>query len=94
MRVPNKLTGEGERRGRDEVREPGGFFAGRRRPAGAGAGQAARSTQQLANLITYMDGKSGAEELINKVLHDKNLLAALAADPQAGGRARQERVKP
>jgi type VI secretion system protein ImpB len=35
--------------------------------------------QQLANLITYMDGKSGAEELVSKLLQDPALLQTLAA---------------
>ncbi|MGZ5183919.1 MAG: type VI secretion system contractile sheath small subunit [Caldimonas sp.] len=35
---------------------------------------------QLANLITYMDGKTGAEELISKVLADPALLATLTAE--------------
>jgi type VI secretion system protein ImpB len=35
--------------------------------------------QQLSNLITYMDGKSGAEELVSKLLQDKALLQTLAA---------------
>jgi type VI secretion system protein ImpB len=34
--------------------------------------------QQLSNLITYMDGKSGAEELVSKLLQDKALLQTLA----------------
>jgi type VI secretion system protein ImpB len=34
---------------------------------------------QLSNLITYMDGKTGAEELISKVLNDPALLQSLAA---------------
>ncbi len=34
---------------------------------------------QLSNLITYMDGKTGAEELINKVLKDPALLSSLTA---------------
>ena len=34
---------------------------------------------QLANLITYMDGKTGAEELLAKVLADPALLSTLAA---------------
>jgi len=40
---------------------------------------------QLANLQTYMDGKSGAEGLVNKLLQDPTLLKALAASakPQA-----------
>ncbi len=37
---------------------------------------------QLSNLLSYMDGKSGAEDLIAKVLNDKTLLQALAAAPK------------
>ena len=43
---------------------------------------------QLSNLMTYMDGKTGAEELLNKVLADPALQQALAADatpPDATG---------
>ncbi len=35
---------------------------------------------QLSNLITYMDGKTGAEELISKVLADPALLGTLTAE--------------
>jgi len=38
-----------------------------------------QARQQLSNLVTYMDGKTGAEELISKVLQDPALLQALAA---------------
>jgi type VI secretion system protein ImpB len=34
---------------------------------------------QLVNLITYMDGKAGAEELIARVLRDPTLLKSLIA---------------
>ncbi len=37
---------------------------------------------QLSNLLTYMDGKSGAEDLISKVLADPTLLQTLAAAPR------------
>jgi len=37
---------------------------------------------ELANLLTYMDGKSGAEDLISKVLSDPALLQTLAAAPK------------
>ena len=37
---------------------------------------------QLANLVTYMDGKTGAEELIARVLEDPTLLKTLATVPQ------------
>ncbi|MCM8738880.1 type VI secretion system contractile sheath small subunit [Azospirillum sp. A1-3] len=39
---------------------------------------------QLANLLTYMDGKSGAEELIQKALGDPALLKSLASAPKPG----------
>jgi type VI secretion system protein ImpB len=37
---------------------------------------------QLANLLTFMDGKAGAEDLIAKLLSDPTLLQALAAAPK------------
>jgi type VI secretion system protein ImpB len=37
---------------------------------------------QLSNLLTYMDGKAGAEELLNKVLAQPVLMQALAAAPK------------
>ncbi len=36
---------------------------------------------QLSNLITYMDGKSGAADLVQKLLEDPALQKALAAAP-------------
>jgi type VI secretion system protein ImpB len=35
--------------------------------------------QQLSNLLTYMDGKNGAEELLAKLLADPALLKSLSA---------------
>ena len=37
---------------------------------------------QLSNLLTYMDGKNGAEELIAKVLQDPTLLKSLSQMPK------------
>ena len=36
---------------------------------------------QLANLQTYMDGKSGAEDLVRKLLADQGLMKTLASAP-------------
>ena len=36
---------------------------------------------QLSNLMTYMDGKTGAEDLITKIIQDPALLKTLAAQP-------------
>jgi len=37
---------------------------------------------QLANLLTYMDGKSGAEQLLGKLLEDPALMQALTSAPK------------
>jgi type VI secretion system protein ImpB len=37
---------------------------------------------QLSNLMTYMDGKSGAEELVGKMLRDPALLQTLGSAPK------------
>jgi type VI secretion system protein ImpB len=38
--------------------------------------------QQLAALVTLMDGKSGAEQLVRQLLQDPTLLKAIAAAPK------------
>ena len=40
---------------------------------------------QLSNLLTYMDGKGGAEELLTKALKDPTLLQSLASSPKDSG---------
>ncbi|MCX5689836.1 MAG: type VI secretion system contractile sheath small subunit [Planctomycetota bacterium] len=37
---------------------------------------------QLSNLLTYMDGKGGAEQLMSKVLSDPELLKSLGSAPK------------
>lgn len=37
---------------------------------------------QLANLLTYMDGKTGAEELVSQIMLDPELLKTLSAAPK------------
>jgi type VI secretion system protein ImpB len=48
----------------------------------AGLKELMDARQQLANLLSYMDGKQGAEDLLNKVLKDPALLKALAQKAQ------------
>jgi type VI secretion system protein ImpB len=38
--------------------------------------------KQLSNLLTYMDGKTGAEELIAKLLAEPALMQALTSAPK------------
>lgn len=43
--------------------------------------------KQLSNLLSYMDGKAGAEELITKVLADNNLLKSLVASAKSNDKS-------
>ena len=45
---------------------------------------------QLANLMTYMDGKTGAENLISQVINDPALLKTLAEKPAQSGAEAEE----
>jgi type VI secretion system protein ImpB len=83
--VPNTLTGEGSM-AVDITFESMEDFS----PAAVAKKVDALNTlltarTELSNLLTYMDGKSGAEELISKVLQDPALLQALASAPKADG---------
>jgi type VI secretion system protein ImpB len=42
---------------------------------------------QLSNLTSYMDGKTGAEELLSKVMNDPALLKSLVEQPALGADA-------
>ncbi len=45
---------------------------------------------QLSNLMTYMDGKTGAEDLMAKIIQDPALLKALASTPKQSDDAGEE----
>jgi len=90
MRVPNKLTNEGEIAVEVKFESLADFSPAAVAKQVPALAQLLEARQQLANLITYMDGKSGAEELINKVLHDKTLLESLAKNPAAAEPAKSE----
>jgi type VI secretion system protein ImpB len=88
--VPNTLTGEGNL-GVDITFENMEDFS----PAAVARkvdalNKLLEARQQLSNLITYMDGKAGAEDLIAKVLNDPALLKSLAAKakPDDSGEAK------
>ncbi|PSJ36829.1 type VI secretion system contractile sheath small subunit [Allosphingosinicella deserti] len=50
--------------------------------------------QQLQDLLIYMDGKDGAQELLEKVLKDPALLSALSSAKPAGEDAPAAEAKP
>jgi type VI secretion system protein ImpB len=80
--VPNTLTGEGNLMVDLTFESMDDFSPGAIARKVEPLRKLLESRQQLANLMTYMDGKSGAEELIGKVLNDPALLQTLAAAPK------------
>jgi len=79
FKVPNTLTGEGNIAVDMTFRSMEDFSPAALASNVDGLKQLMESRQQLANLLSYMDGKAGAEDLLNKVLSDPALLKALAA---------------
>jgi len=89
FQVPNTLTGEGNLSvdiSFDSMDDFSPAAVARKVDA---LGKLLEARTQLSNLITYMDGKTGAEELIGKILNDPALLQSLASAPKpdAGGDA-------
>ena len=87
FQVPNTLTGEGNIAVDITFDNMSDFSPAAVAAKVDGLKQMLEARQQLANLITYMDGKTGAEELIAKVIKDEALLKSLAAAkaPPAAG---------
>lgn len=79
FQVPNKLTGEGNIAVDMTFESMDDFSPAAVAAKVDGLKQMLEARQQLANLVTYMDGKTGAEDLIAKVVKDEALLKALAA---------------
>ena len=85
--VENSLTGEGDLKVELTFENMEDFSpAAVARKVGA-LNKLLEARTQLSNLVTYMDGKGGAEELLAKVLEDPALLQTLAASkkPEDGG---------
>jgi type VI secretion system protein ImpB len=77
--VPNTLTGEGQLKVDITFESMDDFSPGAIARKVAGLDKLLEARTQLANLVTYMDGKAGAEELIARALKDETLLQALAS---------------
>lgn len=87
FQVPNTLTGEGNLAVDITFENMDDFSPAAVAAKVEGLKQLLEARQQLANLVTYMDGKTGAEELIGKVIKDEALLKSLAEarKPEAAG---------
>src|SRR5438445_10925295 len=82
FQVPDTLTGEGNLSVDITFESLDDFSpAAIARKVGA-LNKVLEARTQLSNLLTYMDGKTGAEELMAKILKDPALLQALASAPK------------
>jgi type VI secretion system protein ImpB len=79
FRVPNTLTGEGDLSVELTFESMDDFSPAAVAGKVDALNKLLEARKQLANLITYMDGKSGAEDLVSKLLQDPALLQALAS---------------
>jgi type VI secretion system protein ImpB len=82
FQVPNTLTGEGNLPVEITFESMDDFSPAAVARKVDSLNKLMTARTQLANLLTYMDGKAGAEEMVSKLLADPALLQSLAAAPK------------
>lgn len=82
FQVPNTLTGEGNLSVDISFESMDDFSPAAVARKVDALNKLLKARTELSNLLSYMDGKSGAEELMAKVLKDKALLSALTSAPK------------
>ena len=90
FQVPNTLTGEGNLSVDITFESMDDFSPAAVARKVDSLNQLLTARQQLSNLITYMDGKTGAEELLAKVISDPALLNSLASAKKTGDEPKAE----
>jgi len=88
--VPNTLTGEGNVAVDITFESMDDFSPGAVAKKVDSLAKLLEVRNHLTNLLTYMDGKSGAETLITKALQDPALLQTLASAPAPTASATEE----
>ena len=81
FQVPNTLTGDGNLSVDLTFNTMDDFSPGAVARKVPGVDKLMEARTQLSNLLAYMDGKSGAEALIGKILNDPELLKSLVNAP-------------
>ncbi|WP_372890912.1 type VI secretion system contractile sheath small subunit [Rhodosalinus sp.] len=89
--VPNTLTGEGNLSVDVTFESMDDFSPGAVAEQVEPLKKLMDARNELNNLMTYMDGKPGAEELVAKAMNDPDLLKTLAARPAPDGADQEEK---
>ena len=87
FQVPNTLTGEGNIAVEMTFQSMDDFSPAAVARKVDSLSKLLTARTELANLLTYIDGKSGAEDLVGRLLNDPTLLKSLAAAPKPAGPA-------
>ncbi len=82
FQVPNALTGEGNISVDITFESMDDFSPAAVAKKVDSLNKLLEARTELTNLLTYMDGKTGAEDLIAKVLQDPSLLKSLTSAPK------------
>ncbi|KQV87789.1 hypothetical protein ASD15_27405 [Massilia sp. Root351] len=82
VQVPNTLTGEGNMAVDMTFESMDDFTPAAVARKVESLNKLLEARGQLSNLLTYMDGKTGAEELIGKLLAEPALMQALTSAPK------------
>lgn len=82
FQVPNTLTGEGNLSVDITFESMDDFSPAAVARKVEGVNKLLQARTELANLLTYMDGKDGAETLISKMLNDPELMKSLSSAPK------------
>ena len=88
--VPNVLTGEGNLKVDLTFESLDDFSPEAVARRVEGVKELLEARTQLDNLLTHMDGKSGAEELIGKLINDPSMLQALTSAAKADASSAEE----
>jgi len=86
--VPNTLTGEGNLAVEMTFESMDDFTPGAIARKVEPLRKLLEARQQLSNLVTYMDGKTGAEQLVERIMNDPDLLKSLAAQAKPADEAK------
>ena len=81
FQVDNTLTGEGSLNVDLTFESMDDFTPGQIAKRVEPLNKLLNARTQLAQLVTYMDGKAGAEELVSRLINDPELLKELAEKP-------------
>ena len=82
FQVPNTLTGEGNLSVEMTFQSMEDFSPAAVARKVDALNKLLTARTELSNLLTYMDGKSGAEDIVGKLLNDPTLLKSLASAPK------------